>query len=463
MPDFVVKDQAAQTDSVQTQGDTSMSNAPQTSPTLPPITSYTLKNGLQVFLIEKKAIPMATVLIAVRNGSFIETNDNNGLAHLYEHMFFKANEKIPSQPEFIRSLDEMGVELGPNMNAYTSTESVRYFFTIQSQYIKRGIGFMADALISPKFLQEELERERKVVIGEFDRYEASPTEVFFQKNFMERMFRDNFVRKNVIGQRPVILSASQAQMKEIQHRYYIPNNSALFIVGEFNESEVRDDIEKNFGVWKSGPNPLEQFPVPEHPALQKSESFTEEGPVQTVHLALGFHGPKLTFDDQDLVALDIMSSILGFQSSPLQKELVHTNIASSAGFWAWSQRYTSPLVFSIEADPATAQKAYDTLFNLVARIRQGGFFNDADLKTAQTSIEVSSAYDRESGQKYALTLASIWSSTGDLKFYHDYVTAVKKVTLADLDRCAKKYFSQPYILGALMPKGSKPIVFAKEN
>src|SRR5438045_2122918 len=63
----------------------------------PPITSYKLANGLEVYLIEKKAIPMATVLIAVRNGSFIETTENNGLAHLYEHMFFKANEKIPSQ------------------------------------------------------------------------------------------------------------------------------------------------------------------------------------------------------------------------------------------------------------------------------------------------------------------------------------------------------------------------------
>jgi zinc protease len=120
----------------------------------PPIVSYKLTNGLEVYLIEKKAIPMATVLIAVRNGSFIETEQNNGLAHLYEHMFFKANDKMPSQPQFMHALDEMGIELGPNMNAYTSTESVRYFFTIHTQYLERGLGFMADALITPKFLQE---------------------------------------------------------------------------------------------------------------------------------------------------------------------------------------------------------------------------------------------------------------------------------------------------------------------
>lgn len=420
------------------------------------LASYKLPNGLEVFLIEKKAIPMATVLIAVRNGSFIETQDNNGLAHLYEHMFFKANEKIPSQPEFLQALDEMGIELGPNMNAYTSTESVRYFFTIQTQYLIRGLGFMADALISPKFLQDELERERKVVIGEFDRFEASPHDVFFQKQFMKRMFSEHFVRKNVIGSRPVILNASRDQMHDIQHRYYVPNNSALFVVGEFDVAAVKAEIEKKFGPWPQGPNPLEKYPVPEHPSLQKTETFYEEANVQNVEMAVGFHGPKLSLNNKELVALDLASTMLGYQSSPFQKELIHSNIASQAAFWTWSQRYTSPLIFSVETTPENAQAGYDKLMDLVKRIRKGGFFQEKELKTAQTSFEISSAYDRESGQKFALNLASIWSSTGDLNFYTDYVELAKNITLKDIDEALAKYLNQAFIAGALIPKGSKP-------
>lgn len=402
---------------------------------------------------------MATVLIAVRNGSFIETESNNGLAHLYEHMFFKANDKIPSQPEFMRALDEMGIELGPNMNAYTSTESVRYFFTIQSQYLSQGLGFMADALITPKFLQEELERERKVVIGEFDRYEASPTDVFFQKNLMSRLFKTHFVRKNVIGSRPVILSASQDQMHEIQHRYYIPNNSALFVVGEFNADEVKSAIDLHFSKWQPGPDPLTKYPVPEHPPLEKSESFIEFGPVQTVHMVSAFQGPKLKIDNVDSLALDLAAAMLSFQASPMQKELVHTNLASGASFFSWSQRYTSPLVFNLETTPESAQKAYEVLMSLISRIRAGGFFTEQDLKTAQTSIEVNSAYDRESGQRYALNLASIWSSTGSLSYYTDYARDIKKISLSDIDRCLKKYLSTPSIVGILMPQNSQPVKF----
>jgi zinc protease len=417
---------------------------------------YKLANGLEVYAISKKNIPMVTVLIAVKNGSFIEDESNNGLAHLYEHMFFKANEKIPSQPEFFKALDELGVELGPQMNAYTSTESVRYFFTLQSQYLSEGLTFFADALLTPKFLQEELERERKVVIGEFDRYEASPQDVFFQRDITKRMFPIHFVRKNVIGKRETILTATRDQMFDIQRRYYIPNNSALFIVGDFDEAKLKADLEKNFGPWRAGPNPSILYPVPEHPALTESKTFISQAPVQTVNIALSYHGPKLTQDDTSILALDLMSGMLSLESSPFQKELVHSGLATSASFHCWSQRYTSPLFFTVETTPELAQKAYDKLMELVGRMNKGNFFSPEDLKVAQDALEVHTLYEGESGQRYALSLASVWTSTGSLDFYENYVSNIKKITTQNVDEAVKKYISEkPFVFGALVPENGE--------
>lgn len=427
--------------------------------TMQSIPSYKLSNGLEIFFIEKKAIPMATVLIAVKNGSFAENESNNGLAHLYEHMFFKANEKIPAQSEFLRTLDEMGIELGPNMNAYTSTESVRYFFTLQSEYLDRGLQFMADALITPKFLQEELEKERKVVIGEFDRYEASPSDVFFQRGLFSRLFKEHYIRKNVIGSRPVILSASQDQMHDIQHRYYVPNNTALFIVGDFSEPETKASIQKYFGNWKASDNPFEKYPIPEQTPVEKTLSFIEHGPVQTVNMVLAYQGPSLTKQDQDTIAFDLISMMTSLESSPIQKELVHSGIASHASFFSWSQRYTSPLIFNLETSPEKAQKSYEVLMSLKDRMLKGGFFSEADLNTAKTSIEVSSAFDRENGQKFALSLANVWTSTGSLDYYLTYIPAMKKITMADIDRSIATYLSKNYIIGALVPAGTNSLKF----
>lgn len=422
------------------------------------VKAFKLANGLEVYTMAKSDIPMVTILIAVKNGSFVEDETNNGLAHLYEHMFFKANEKIPSQPEFLRALDEMGIELGPNMNAYTSTESVRYFFTIQTEYLDRGVQFMADALITPKFLQDELEKERKVVIGEFDRYEASPTDVFYQRSMTQRLFTPYFIRKNVIGSRPVINNATQKQMLDIKNRYYIPNNSALFIVGNFDDATLRASLQKYFGNWKPGADPFIVYPVPEHPELEQTKKFIEEAAVQNVNVAMAYHGPKLTIDDTSIIAFDLISHMLGFESSAFQKELVHSNLATSAGMFSWSQRYTSPIYFSFETSPDKSQAAAEKLMELVGRMTKGGFFNEADLQIAKNSLEVHSAYDREIGQKYALALASVWTSTGALDFYENYVENMKKVTMEDIDRALMTYLaSKPYVLGALTPKGAARI------
>lgn len=419
-----------------------------------------LANGFEVYLVKKTEVPIVTVLVAAKNGAFTEPPDFNGLSHLYEHMFFKANQKLPSQSAFIAGLDKLGVEIGQHMNAYTSTESVRYFYTLQSRYLDEGIAFMADALKSPAFLQEELEKERKVVLDEFNRFEASPSQVFYQMELMKRLFSAHFSRKNTIGNRKVIETASQEQMRQIQNRYYIPNNTALFLVGYFDEAKVMPVIEKEFGEWQAGPNPFEQFPIPEHPQLTKSESFNYEADVQTVSIVKAYHGPSMVIDNPGLIALDLASQMLGFESSAFQKELVDSGLVANASMSSWSQRHTSPLFFDIDTSPEKAQAAADKLAELIQRISKGGFFSAKDLETAKIANEVRSAFDREVGQRYALGLASIWSSTGNLDFYTNYIEMMKKITLEDIDRELRQYiFEKNFVAGALIPKGSTPIQF----
>jgi zinc protease len=420
----------------------------------------TLPNGLEVYMFPKKDIPMVTVLLAVKNGAYVQTPDIDGLAHLYEHMFFKANEKIPSQAQFMRSLDEMGVELGPNMNAYTSTESVRYFFTIQTRYLERGLSFMADAAISPKFLEDELEKERQVVIGEFDRYEASPIQVFYQKDILGRLFSTYFSRKNTIGSREVITAASQEQMKQIQNRFYIPNNSALFLVGDFDPQATFKLVEKDWGAWRKAADPFVENPIPEHPTLEKSDVFIKRAPVQTLSIVKAFQGPKLGLETREVIAMDLMSLMLGMESSEFQKQLVHSGLASSAYFYVWSQRYTSPLFLSLDTSPDKAQLAYDRFKDLLDQISRGNFFTEEQLELAKTSIEVRTAFDREVGQKYALALASVWTSTGNLDFYTNYISEMKAISLKDIDRAIDRYLNnKAFVLGALVPESGDFIQF----
>src|SRR5438270_1415392 len=128
----------------------------------PAVQIHTLQNGLDVVVVESHALPLVTVEVAVRNGSMTEPPEYNGLSHLYEHMFFKANKVIPSQEAYLARLRELGMV----WNGTTSTERVNYFFTTTSDHLADSMVFMRDAILSPLFEEKELERERVVVTGE---------------------------------------------------------------------------------------------------------------------------------------------------------------------------------------------------------------------------------------------------------------------------------------------------------
>ena len=94
-----------------------------------------LDNGLQVLVLEDPSVPLATVEIAVHNGAFTEDTAYNGLSHLYEHMFFKANKDIPSQEKYLDRIHELGIVF----NGTTGDERVNYFFTLGSGQAVEGL------------------------------------------------------------------------------------------------------------------------------------------------------------------------------------------------------------------------------------------------------------------------------------------------------------------------------------
>ena len=130
----------------------------------------TLANGLEVIVIENHGVPLVTTEVTVRNGAFTQSPAYAGLAHLYEHMFFKANDKFPDSDEYI---DEMS-KLGAVFNASTREEQVNYYLTVSADSLEAGLKLLVTGFLSPKFRADELERERQVVIGEYDRNESSP-------------------------------------------------------------------------------------------------------------------------------------------------------------------------------------------------------------------------------------------------------------------------------------------------
>src|SRR5688572_23282094 len=236
-----------------------------------------LPNGLEVIVLEHHGVPLATVEIDVRNGSFTQTPEFAGLAHMYEHMFFKANRDYPEPDTFIDQLARTGAVF----NGTTKEEQVNYYMTAPADRLGESIGLMASALRAPLFRQDELERERVVVLGEYDRNESSP--FFSLSRAMDaKLWPGLESRKNTIGDREIIRTTTREKMRDIQSRYYVPNNTALIVTGDVVPDSVFAHAERHLGDWPRGADPFVSHPVPPMPPLARNEAVIVEEPVGVV-------------------------------------------------------------------------------------------------------------------------------------------------------------------------------------
>jgi zinc protease len=195
------------------------------------IQSRVLANGLEILVLEDHSVPLVSVELAVKNGSYTEPPELNGLSHLYEHMFFKSNKAIKDREEYVQSIDQLGIVY----NGQTHEELVNYYFTTTTPNFGVAMRFMRDAVRYPLFDERQFEQERVVVIGELDRHESNPFG-FLSLEMNNRLFYKYPSRKNPGGDKQTVGAATTDMMRLIQGRYYVPNNSAVVVTGDVKSS-----------------------------------------------------------------------------------------------------------------------------------------------------------------------------------------------------------------------------------
>ncbi len=392
-----------------------------------------LRNGLDLILVQKNGVPLVTLEIAVRAGAFIETPELDGLTHLHEHMFFKANQAIRDQASYLRRLDD----LGANWNGSTSHEVVRYYFTLPSELLREGMVFLRDAIQSPLFLAEELEKERKVVIGEYDRNEANP--LFHLRRAVEQaLFSRHFSRKNVIGSREVISTATREKLQFIQDDFYVPNNSALIISGWFDAGEVRKLADEVFGGWGRRPDPFLRNPVPPHPPLDEDRCIVVERDTRTATILLGWHGPSVNLDMDGAVAADVIAEALNHPASRFQRALVDTGLARRANFSYYTLKHIGPLHLMLDVEPAQALAALEAARREIDRLADPAALTADELKRAAQQLITQDAFSREKSREFAIALG-FWWSVGGIESYLEYPDRARAVTPALVAAFARRY------------------------
>jgi zinc protease len=409
------------------------------------VQSKKLANGLEVMVIENHAVPIVTIELDVKNGAYTEGPEFSGLSHLYEHMFFKANKTIPSQEKYLRRLNQLGAQ----WNGTTSEERVNYFITVGVDSLVPALQFMEDAIRYPLFNQAELERERPVVLGEFDRNEANP---FFHltRGADTILWSPGFyTRKTAIGKREVITTATREKMNTIKERFYIPNNSALILAGDITPARGFQLAEQIFGDWPRGPDPF-ATPAPNPPPLTKSAAVIVEQPVNGAALYIAWQGPSVTVDPAATYAADVLNTVLSNPSSAFQKRLVDSGLTFGVSLSYYTQAHVGPITVFAQTTPDKVLQAQKAIMEEIVKLGDENYVTQAELAAAQRQLGIQALYGREQSSAYAHTVGFWWAVTG-LDYYRTYVPEMQKVKRADLAGFVRKYMiGKPRVTGLLL-------------
>jgi zinc protease len=411
-----------------------------------PFVNKTLSNGLEIVVLEDHSVPLVTVELAVRNGSFTEPPELNGLSHLYEHMFFKANRATKNDEDYLQTIDQLGILY----NGQTQEEIVEYYFTTTTPNLPVAMHFMRDAVRYPLFDERQFEQEREVVIGELDRHESNPFGLL-SSEMNNRLFYKYPSRKDPGGNKETVATATTDKMRIIQGRYYVPNNSAIIITGDITGPVAFSVVEELFGDWpRRAVDPFKEFPLVEHPPLPQSEGTIIKKPVQNVIIELGWQGPSIGKDDAATYAADVFSFILRQPNSRFQRALVDSGLAANVGFGYYTQRNVGPINLVAQTTPDKAKAVTRAIYNEIAHFNDPDYFTDEQLESAKALLEADDLYSREKVDDYTHTISFWWASTG-LDYYRGYLGRLRATSRADISRYLTGYIlGKPHVGLALM-------------
>ncbi len=441
-----------------------------------PFITKTLANGLQVIVLADSSVPLVTIELAVRNGSFTEPPELNGLSHLYEHMFFKPNTarllaqcvsamtngplnaygqqmcspalKLRSSigdTSYLNEVDEIGIV----NNAETHEEVVNYYFTTTSPHLLTAMKFLKDSARFPNFDSEEFASEKTVVLSELDRNMSQPG-YFLDRALHDKLFYKYPSRKSPGGTRETVSAATTEQMRLIQSRYYVPNNAALIVTGDVDPQNVFKLSEQLFGDWQGSEDPFVRFPLVEHPPLTKSEGAIITQPVENVIIQIGWQGPSIGKDDAATYAADVFSNIVEQPDSRFQRAMFDSGLALSASVHYYTQKNVGPIRVTLAVAPEKAKTAVKALYAEINMFTDPAYFTDTELENSKTLFEAEDLFRREKLSDYTHTISFWWSTTG-VDYYRGYHKNLRAITRSDISRYIKTYIqNKPHVGIALI-------------
>ena len=393
---------------------------------------YRLENGIPVIFYADDSKQQFTLNMTVFVGSRHEGYGETGMAHLLEHMLFKGT---TSRKDIGKLIGDRGAL---NLNGTTWYDRTNYYETLPTSddNLKFAIEMEADRLLNSLILGEDLASEMTVVRNEFEQGENNARSILLQRIYATAYEWHNY-GKNTIGNRADIERVPVNNLRAFYKKYYRPDNISLCLAGNFDKQQALDYLSKYFGQLKIPKTKIPQTYTEE--PVQDGErivSLKRSGDMQFV--GVGYHIPSSSHED--FAACEVLGSILGdVPSGILYKELVEAKLASQSSCMSFTTHDPGLLttMVGVPKDVDLNLVSEKLLEILESKISES--VDEASVKRVVTDFVNSRELQMNDSEALVIELSE-WFGAGDWRLYFLHRDRVKKVTVEDVKRVAKKYF-----------------------
>ncbi|MFZ9000227.1 MAG: M16 family metallopeptidase [Bacteriovoracaceae bacterium] len=413
------------------------------------IQQTTLENNLNTVFLNVKGSPSSTVQIWFRAGSALENEENKGIAHFLEHMFFKGSKKRPGS-----AIAHQVESFGGEINAFTSFDYTCYYIQSPSPKLTESTEILMDMVCNPTFLEQELIPERDVVFEEYRRSQDDPNHFCFQK--MQNTFFKGTYSHPILGEESTIKNFSREQLLKFREENYNLENALLIVSGDLDRNpELKNTIE----TFQLPSGKESDFPEFKLKSPKKIEIHQKE--TRMCQLNVYIEAPNYNSENGPLE--DLAMGCFGYgETSPLyQKLITETAFANKSVAYTMFMNKGGCHLIKVVFPFSNIKKVISTLSNTLVENFKNGIQKE-DIQKIKNQYIASKIYEKETLESYSSSLGHSYAQAKDIYSEEKFINSIKDKTVVDVNYGLKNILSRPAHLGLQIPKDADPKLAHKE-
>ena len=420
------------------------------------VTTYKLKNGLDIVVIEDHRAPVVTQMVWYRIGAADEPPGHSGIAHFLEHLMFQGTATMKAG-EFSATVEQNG----GNDNAFTTSDYTAYFQRVAADRLELMMKMEADRMRNLQLTEDDVTTERQVILEERGQRTDSDPGALFTEQRSAAQYLNHPYGIPVIGWRQEMEKLSRQDALDFYKANYAPNNAILVVAGDVQPKDVLALAEKTYGPLDPSTDIKPRARPQEPPQLAERRLTMADERVSEPYLVRTYLAPERNAGDQKTAAaLTILAELLGGNqtSAVLAKSLQFQQKKAvwSAAFYDGAA--VDPTTFGLYLTPvpgvdlADAEKAMD---EVVAKFLKDGP-DPADFERIKTQIRASEIYARDSAEGQANEYGEALAIGLTVKDVQDWPKILQEVTVDDVMTVAHEVLNRDHaVTGYLVPKAKE--------